>query len=271
MTSGAEPIAIAVAGAGGRMGRTVLKAAQADAAYRIAAAFDRPDAEVAGVDTGALIGAAPLGVAVASTWTPTPGDILIDFTAPAASIAHARAAAETGAALVIGSTGFTPEETDEIAKAAAKTAIVKSGNMSLGVNLIAALVEQAAASLGPDFDIEISETHHRRKVDAPSGTALLLGEAAAAGRGVDLAKASVRGRDGIAPPRAAGEIGFASLRGGGVFGDHTVLFASDDEVVEISHRALNRDLFAKGALRAAAWLKAGRAPGLYSMRDVLGL
>ena len=198
-------------------------------------------------------------------------DVIIDFSTPDASVELARAsAARGGPALVIGSTGLSPEQDAEILKAAGTVAIVRSGNFSLGVNIRIGLVEHAAQRLDArDWDIEVLETHHRRKADAPSGTALMLGEAAANGRGEDLADVRRAPYDGLAGPRESGGIGFASLRAGGVIGEHTVLFASDDEVLTLSHSAIDRSLFAKGAVAAAAWVR-NRKPGLYDMQDVLG-
>ncbi|MET0547559.1 MAG: 4-hydroxy-tetrahydrodipicolinate reductase, partial [Caulobacterales bacterium] len=184
--------------------------------------------------------------------------------------ATATALAGSGLAFVIGATGFEAEHEAEIAEAAKKSAILKSGNMSLGVNLLAALARQAAARLGEDWDIEIYEAHHRRKVDAPSGTALLLGHAAAEGRGVDLNAAKIPARDGLTGPRPKGGIGFAVVRGGGIVGDHDVAFVSDSEIVKLSHHAADRSIFAKGALAAARWVH-GKPPGLYSMAQVLGV
>src|SRR5690606_354657 len=193
------------------------------------------------------------------------------FTTPAATVEFAGYAAQARIAHIIGTTGCTPEDDAKIAAAARHATIVKSGNMSLGVNLLAALVEQAAKALGPEaYDIEVLEMHHRHKVDAPSGTALLLGEAAARGRDVALSEHSERGRDGITGARAPGAIGFASLRGGSVIGEHSVIFAGGGERIVLSHHAEDRSLFAAGALQAALWAR-GRKPGLYSMRDVLGL
>lgn len=198
-------------------------------------------------------------------------DVIIDFSTADASVELAQTcAARGGPALVIGSTGLTPEQDAEILKAAEKIAIVRSGNFSLGLNILIGLVEHAAQRLdSQDWDIEILETHHRRKVDAPSGTALMLGEAAANGRGVDLDEVRAAPWDGVTGPRESGKIGFASLRAGGVIGEHTVLFASDDESVTLSHSAIDRSLFAKGAVAAAAWVRT-RPPGLYDMQDVLG-
>ena len=198
-------------------------------------------------------------------------DVVIDFSTADASVELAQAcAARGGPALVIGSTGLTPQQDAEILKAAERIAIVRSGNFSLGVNILIGLVEHAAQRLDArDWDIEILETHHRKKVDAPSGTALMLGEAAASGRDVDLAEVRSAPYDGVGEPREAGRIGFASLRAGGVIGEHTVLFASDDETLTLSHSAIDRSLFAKGAVAAAAWVRS-RPPGLYDMQDVLG-
>ena len=198
-------------------------------------------------------------------------DVIIDFSTPEASVALARACAEAdGPALVIGSTGLSLEQLAEIEAAADKIAIVMSGNFSLGVNILIGLVEHAALRLGArDWDIEVLETHHRRKVDAPSGTALMLGEAAANGRGRDLSELQSAPYDGITGPREPGKIGFASLRAGGVIGEHTVMFASEDEMLTLSHSAIDRSLFAKGAVAAAAWVR-NRRPGLYDMQDVLG-
>ena len=201
-------------------------------------------------------------------------DVVIDFSTPAATVRLAGRLAEAGIAHVIGTTGLSNEDNAAIADAALRTVIVKSGNMSLGVNLLAALTRRVAATLGDDFDIEIVEMHHNRKVDAPSGTALLLGEAAAAGRNRRLDDCSERGRDGITGPRVKGNIGFASLRGGSVVGEHMVIFAGAAERIELVHKAEDRTLFANGALAAARWTKCGetkREPGLYSMADVLGL
>ena len=195
---------------------------------------------------------------------------MIDFTVPAATVALAERTAKAGCVHVIGTTGLDPAQEALIAAAGRTATIVKSGNMSLGVNLLAALVRQVAKSLDADFDIEIVEMHHNRKIDAPSGTALLLGEAAAQGRGISLAENSERGRDGHTGARKRGAIGFAALRGGNVVGEHSVIFASAAERIELVHKAQDRMLFALGALKAARWAQ-GRAPGLYSMADVLGI
>lgn len=198
-------------------------------------------------------------------------DVVIDFSTPKSSVELAQAcAARGGPALVIGSTGLSPEQDAEILKAAETVAIVRSGNFSLGVNILIGLVEHAALRLDArDWDIEITEAHHRRKVDAPSGTALMLGEAAAAGRNEDLEDVRAAPWDGITGPRESGKIGFSSVRAGGIIGEHTVLFASDDEMLTLSHSAIDRSLFARGAVAAAAWVR-NRKPGLYDMQDVLG-
>ena len=239
---------VGISGARGRMGRAVSTVLDAREDVVVAARFDRgetPDLSLC--------------------------DVIIDFSTPDASVELARAsAARGGPALVIGSTGLSPEQDAEILKAAGTVAIVRSGNFSLGVNILIGLVEHAAQRLdAADWDIEVLETHHRRKADAPSGTALMLGEAAANGRGEDLADVRRAPYDGLTGPRESGGIGFASLRAGGVIGEHTVLFASDDESLTLSHSAIDRSLFAKGAVAAAAWVRS-RKPGLYDMQDVLG-
>jgi 4-hydroxy-tetrahydrodipicolinate reductase len=237
-----------ISGARGRMGRAVSQVLDAREDVVVATRFDRgetPDLNLC--------------------------DVIIDFSTPEASVELARAcAARGGPALVIGSTGLSPEQDAEIEAAADKIAIVRSGNFSLGLNILIGLVEHAAQRLdGRDWDIEVLETHHRRKVDAPSGTALMLGEAAANGRGRDLEDLKTAPYDGITGPREPGKIGFASLRAGGVIGEHTVLFGSEDELLTLSHSAIDRSLFAKGAVAAAAWVR-NRRPGLYDMQDVLG-
>jgi 4-hydroxy-tetrahydrodipicolinate reductase len=263
---------IVVSGAGGRMGRTLVRSVLAEPKMRLVGALDRPDAEVQGKDAGLLAGAGTAGVLVAAEprRVIANADALLDFTAPAATLEYAELAAETGIVHIIGTTGISPEDDAMLRAAARKARIVRSGNMSLGVNLLAALVRRAAAALGPDYDIEIIEMHHRHKVDAPSGTALLLGRAAAEGRGVGLAENSVRMRDGHTGARPSGAIGFATLRGGSVIGEHSVIFAGEGERIELSHHAESRDNFARGALHAALWA-ADKPPGLYDMTDVLGL
>ena len=261
--SEAGAISIGVAGALGRMGRVVAGLLAERQDMTLAALFDRPDAVGETVDRRLLVDAA---AAIETS------DVIIDFSSGAASAELARLAAErSGVALVIGSTGMSQDEEQAVHEAAARIAIVKSGNFSLGVNLLLGLVRQAARALpAADYDIEVFEAHHRRKIDAPSGTALMLGQAAAEGRGIDLDGAAERGRDGITGPRGQGAIGFSVMRGGGIVGEHSVIFAAEDEIVTLSHSARDRSLFARGALAAAAWVK-GRPPGLYDMMDVLGL
>ena len=236
----------------------------------IAAAIGETGGTLAGgVDRSAgMVGGLPIGDDAAALAGQS--DVLIDFSSPAALEAHLAAAVAAGQPIVIGTTGLQPEHHAAIDAAAGNIAVLQTGNTSLGVNLLAALVRDAAARLGPDWDIEIVEMHHRHKVDAPSGTSLLLGQAAAAGRNVKLEEVADRGRDGITGPRADGAIGFAALRGGSVAGDHMVILAGEGERIELGHRAESRAIFAKGAVKAALWL-AGRPAGRYSMADVLGL
>ena len=261
---------ILVAGAGGRMGRTVVAKILRTPGASLAGGFERPGGADIGKDIGVLAGLDALGLEVedAAAKGLARAGALIDFTAPAASVENVKAAAEYGVAHVIGTTGFSAADEAAIAEAAKAIPIVKSGNMSVGVNILTALVEKAAAALGEDYDIEVFEAHHRAKVDAPSGTALMLGHAAAKGRGVDFAeKRSPADRKGA---RKAGDIGFSVMRGGGIVGEHSVSFAGMQEVITLSHSATDRGLFAKGAVAAARWA-IGKPPGLYSMRDVLGL
>jgi 4-hydroxy-tetrahydrodipicolinate reductase len=263
---------VVVAGAGGSMGRALVRAVLAEPATRLVGALDRADADSQGEDAGLLAGAGAADVAVSADPLPVlaAADALLDFTAPAATLGYAELAAQARIVHVIGTTGIAPEDEAKLKAAARHCRIVRSGNMSLGVNVLAGLVKRAAAMLGPDYDIEIVEMHHRRKVDAPSGTALLLGHAAAEGRAIALAENSVRGRDGHTGARPQGAIGFASLRGGTVVGDHAVILAGDGERIELIHRAETRDNFAHGAVRAALWAF-DKKPGLYDMQDVLGL
>ena len=260
-----------VAGAGGRMGGANIRAVAAHAGLRLVGAVDRPGAASIGKDAGALSGVEPLGVIVTDDITPllVEADVIIDFTAPAASVALARQAAEKGLIHLIGTTGCSEADDAAIAAAAAGARIVKSGNFSPGMVALGVLVEKAAAALS-DYDIEILEMHHNQKVDAPSGTALLLGEAAARGRDIALKDHSVRVRDGHTGQREAGTIGFATLRGGNVIGDHMVILAGPSERIELTHRAQDRTIYANGAVRAALWA-ASQPAGLYSMADVLGL
>ena len=264
---------LVVVGAAGRMGRTRSRAIGETEGATLVGAVERRGSEFVGRDASELAGLGARGVMI--TDDPLPAfanaDGVLDFTSPAATVEFSGYAAQARIVHVIGTTGCSAEDDAKIAAAARHATVVKSGNMSLGVKLLAALIEQAARALGPaDFDIEVLEMHHRHKVDAPSGTALLLGEAAASGRGVALEENSVRVRDGHTGARDAGSIGFATLRGGSVVGDHSVIFAGPGERIVLSHHAEDRGLFARGAVKAALWAH-GRKPGLYSMRDVLGL
>jgi len=272
MTAANSDMRLVIAGAGGRMGRTLIHAIAATKGVTLAGAIEAADSAVIGRDAGELAGLGANGVKVGSDAAPLLNavDGLIEFTSPAVTLALAELTAAAGVVHVIGTTGHSAEQEAIIAQAASRAAIVKSGNMSLGVNLLAALVKRVAQTLGDDYDVEILEMHHNKKIDAPSGTALMLGRAAAAGRGVDLGARSVRGRDGITGGRSPGDIGFASLRGGTVVGEHTVIFAGPAERVELTHRAEDRMIFARGALHAALWAR-DKKPGLYSMADVLGL
>jgi 4-hydroxy-tetrahydrodipicolinate reductase len=272
MSAANSDLRVVVAGAGGRMGRTLIHAVAARKGVTLAGAVDAPDSAVIGRDAGELAGLGRNGIVVAGDVAPLlqAADALIEFTIPAATLVFAEMAAKAGLVHVIGTTGHSAEEEAVIAKAANRATIVKSGNMSLGVNLLAALVKRVAKTLNDDYDVEIVEMHHNKKIDAPSGTALMLGRAAAEGRGVDLAQHSVRGRDGMTGARCSGDIGFASLRGGTAVGEHSVIFAGPAERVELTHRAEDRMIFARGALHAALWAR-GKKPGLYSMADVLGL
>jgi 4-hydroxy-tetrahydrodipicolinate reductase len=263
---------LVVSGAGGRMGRTLVKAIAETAGVVLAGAIEAPGAAVIGRDAGELAGLGPNGIAVSADAPAllAKADGIVDFTIPAATLVLAEQTASHGLVHIIGTTGFAAEDDKIIAVAAGRARIVKSGNMSLGVNLLAALVKRVAKTLDDEFDIEIFEMHHNKKIDAPSGTALLLGEAAAAGRGIHLAGRSARARDGHTGARKAGDIGFASLRGGTVVGEHSVIFAGPHERIELVHKAEDRMIFARGAIRAALWAR-GQKPGLYSMADVLGL
>ena len=263
---------IAIAGAAGRMGLALARAAAANNGIVVAAAFDRPGSPSLGQDIGTAAGIGALGVTITDDADAalSQAEAVLDFTAPELTVALVQRAAAAGLVHIIGTTGLSDADGEAIRRAAAAGArVVRSGNYSLGVNVLQALVKQAAAVLGESFDIEIVEMHHGKKVDAPSGTALMLGEAAAAGLGVDLTANAVRGRDGLTGARPKGVIGFASLRGGTVVGDHTAIFAGDAERIELTHRAESRAIFANGALRAARWAHE-QPPGLYSMADVLG-
>ena len=263
---------LVVTGAAGRMGRMLVRTIQETPGAILAGALEREGSPMLGQDAGlvAQCGAAGVAITADALSALLDADGIVDFSAPAASIEFSALAAQARIAHVIGTTGLSDEDLARIGAAARHAPIVRSGNMSLGVNLLALLTRRVAQALGEEFDIEIVEMHHRMKVDAPSGTALMLGEAAAEGRGVALGDHSARGRDGLTGARRPGDIGFASLRGGGVIGDHAVIFAGAGERLELSHRAEDRAVFARGAVRAALWAH-GRKPGLYSMADVLGM
>lgn len=263
---------IAVMGAAGRMGLELARAVHGMPGCELAGGLEAPQSPAIGRDLGELAGIGRNGLLVSSDAEAViaAADAILDFTVPAATEAFAKITAAHSVVHVIGTTGFNAAGEAAIAAAAARTPIIKAGNMSLGVNLLTALVAKVAAALDDDFDIEIVEMHHRMKVDAPSGTALMLGEAAARGRNVALLEKSVRARDGHTGARKAGDIGFATLRGGTVVGDHTVIFAGEGERIELTHKASDRSIFARGAVKAALWGR-GKPPGLYSMIDVLGL
>lgn len=261
-----------VAGAGGRMGRALIRAISETDGAVVSGALEAPGSELLGRDAGVLAGLPESGVKVsADLWTMSKdADGILDFTVPAATIANVAIAAQRGIVHVIGTTGLSASDNAVIKSVTKQAIVVQSGNMSLGVNLLAALVRRVAKSLDDGFDIEVLEMHHRAKIDAPSGTAFMLGQAAAEGRQVALETHSARGRDGVTGARRAGDIGFASLRGGTVAGEHTVIFAGPHERIELTHKAEDRMIFAHGALKAALWAH-GQKPGHYSMADVLGL
>ena len=265
-------IHVAIAGAAGRMGRQLLDACSRVESIRCSVASEHPDSPFIGADAGEIAGIGRLGILITADLAPLVDhfDLLIDFTKPAVTIAHLALCRSAGKAMVIGTTGLSTEQKAEIAAGAARIPIVFAPNMSVGVNLCLKLLELAARTLGDSVDIEILEAHHRHKVDAPSGTALAMGQTIAGALGRDLAQCAVYGREGVTGERDRNTIGFATIRAGDIVGDHTVLFADDGERIEITHRASSRMTFAKGAARAAAWL-ANRPPGLYDMRDVLDL
>ncbi|MBY5696036.1 4-hydroxy-tetrahydrodipicolinate reductase [Rhizobium leguminosarum] len=264
---------LVVVGAAGRMGQTLIRLIHSIEGVNLHAAVERAGSPFVGKDAGEIAGLGPTGVIIGddplNAFLDAEG--VLDFTSPAATVEFSGLAAQARIVHVVGTTGCLPDDNARIAAAARHARVVKSGNMSLGVNLLGVLAEQAARALDPiDWDIEILEMHHKHKVDAPSGTALLIGEAAAKGRGIDLASKSVRVRDGHTGAREAGTIGFATLRGGSVIGEHSVLFAGEGEIVTLSHSAADRSIFARGAIKAALWAR-DKKPGLYSMLDVLGL
>lgn len=263
---------LVVTGASGRMGQTLIRLAQASDRLRLVGCVERAGHPWIGQDVGEAMGGAPVGVKVTDDALEAfaRAQAVVDFTAPAATVEFAALAAQARAVHVIGTTGLEADHLARIEAASRHAVIVRAGNMSLGVNLLVRLTEKVAAALDADWDIEIVEAHHRMKVDAPSGTALMLGQAAAEGRGVALAQTRVSGRDGITGARAKGAIGFSAIRGGDIVGEHDVIFAGEGERVVLRHVATDRAIFARGALRAAIWGQ-GHKPGLYDMMDVLGI
>ncbi len=263
---------IGIMGAAGRMGRELARAVGAAEPCQLIGGIEAAGSPAIGQDLGVLAGLGEVGAPITSDALEliTKVDAILDFTVPAATAEFAGLAANGRIVHVIGTTGLEAEHEAAITSAARHATIIKAGNMSLGVNLLVALTKRVAQALDAEFDIEIFEMHHKHKVDAPSGTALMLGQAAADGRQVRLAEVSARGRDGITGARRTGDIGFASLRGGSVVGDHTVIFAGEGERIALTHEASDRGIFARGAVKAALWGK-GKGPGLYDMTDVLGL
>lgn len=263
---------IAVTGASGRMGQMLIRQITESDRMRLVSAIEREGHDWIGQDVGVAMGGTALGVDVTADAQAgiAQAEVLIDFTAPAATVAFSGLAARHGAVHVIGTTGMTDAEIAALDPAAQQTVIIRAGNMSLGVNLLTQLTRKVAAALDDDYDIEIIEAHHNQKVDAPSGTALMLGEAAAEGRGVSLKDVSDRARDGITGARGKGDIGFTAIRGGDIVGEHDVMFAAAGERIILRHVASDRTVFARGALKAALW-GIGKTPGAYDMLDVLGL
>ena len=263
-------IAIAVAGAAGRMGRKLIEACWETSQVKLAVATEYKDSPFLGIDVGAMVGLPDHGVTVGLELHADSYDVLIDFTAPEVTMRHVETCCQQGKPIVIGTTGLTPAQHQRIALAAQEIAIVLAPNMSLGVNLCLQLLRQAALALGDEVDVEIIEAHHRHKVDAPSGTALAMGEVIAQALGRDLRSSAIYGREGKIGKRAKDAIGFATIRAGDIVGEHTALFASTGECIEITHKASSRMAFAMGAIRAAIWLRQHRV-GLFDMQDVLGL
>ena len=254
------------------MGRILVAELLADDGVTLVGGTEHSESAFLGQDIAGLAGLDEAGIVVGSDTDAlfSAADVVIDFTLPQATISHTQGVIKHGTALVIGTTGLRNEEQAAVEKASNRVAVIQAANFSVGVNLLLALTSQAASVLGNDYDIEVIEMHHRHKVDAPSGTALAFGQAAADGRGVDLKAVSERARDGHTGARSPGNIGFATLRGGDVVGDHSLIFAADGERIELTHKASSRTVFARGAVRSAKWCE-NKAPGLYSMRDVLGI
>ncbi len=267
-----EPVKIAVMGAAGRMGRMLVTEVLSRQGCVLSGATDMPNSPHLGMDAGLLAGCGEAGVLLVDdpATVIAAADAIIDFTAPAATVEHARLAAQAGAAHIIGTTGMSKQDEEALDLAARHVAVVYAPNFSVGVTVLMELTRKLAATLDDDWDIEVLEMHHRHKVDAPSGTALGLGKAAADGRGVDHDEKRQSTRDGHTGPRKPGDIGYATLRGGDVVGEHSVIFASEAERIELSHRATGRQIFSSGAVRAAVWAKS-QQHGLYDMADVLGL
>lgn len=263
---------LAVMGAAGKMGRELVRTIQAMDGCVLAGAIEHPGSDALGQDAGTLAGVGPLGVPITADALEIVAKIdgVLDFTVPRASVELAGLSANARIVHVMGTTGFSEADEAAIKAAARHATIVKAGNMSLGVNLLVAITRKVAAALDSDFDIEVVEMHHRHKIDAPSGTALMLGQAAADGREISLKDHSVRSRDGHTGARKRGDIGFATLRGGNVVGEHSVVFAADGERIVLSHIATDRGIFARGAVKAALWGR-GKGPGLFAMSDVLGI
>ncbi|MCG5514861.1 MULTISPECIES: 4-hydroxy-tetrahydrodipicolinate reductase [unclassified Ectothiorhodospira] len=266
------PARIAIVGAGGRMGRTLIEAVGQAPGLELTVATEQPESSLLGSDAGELAGQGRLGVALASDLAALTEDfdLLIDFTRPEGTLAHLEICRQAGRGIIIGTTGFTDEQKARISEAARDIPVVFAPNMSVGVNLCLQLLDMAARVLGDEVDVEVVEAHHRHKVDAPSGTALRMGEVVASALGRDLKDCAVYGREGVTGERDCQTIGFETIRAGDIVGEHTVMFAGLGERVEITHKASSRMTFAKGAARAATWL-AGRPAGLYDMQDVLGL
>ncbi|MDX1402712.1 MAG: 4-hydroxy-tetrahydrodipicolinate reductase, partial [Kiloniellales bacterium] len=260
---------IGVVGCAGRMGRMNMRVILENEEAVLSGGTEMPGSEWLGRDLGTLAGSSEVGLLVEDDPAKlfAASDVIVDFTTAAAARLHLEEAARSGTPLVLGTTGLGNDDQKYIRQTAGRVAVLQAANMSFGVNLLAVLVERAARVLGPDYDIEVLEMHHRHKVDAPSGTALALGEAAAVGRSVHLDEVARKSREGITGARLPGEIGFATLRGGDVPGEHSVIFAGEGERIELTHKAGSRELFSRGAIKAALWLR-GRAPGLYTMRDV---
>lgn len=265
-------IRVAVTGAAGRMGKTNIEALHAAEGVQLGAAIVEPTSSLIGADAGEVAGVGKLGVSIVGSLEDVLNDfdVLIDFTAPQATLRNLSVCAEAGKGMVIGTTGLTPDEREQLNSFGEKMPLVFASNMSVGVNLCFKLLAEAAKALGDDYDVEIIEAHHHHKVDSPSGTALSMGEAVAGALGRDLQECAVYGREGQVGARTKTEIGFATVRAGDVVGDHTVLFATEGERIEITHKASSRMTFAKGAVRASKWL-AGKANGVYDMQDVLSL